>query len=134
MKNKKKAKVIIFSFVVCILMSLFVFVCASDNIMAYLVHQAFVSAGPDTSNWVLENDDYTVIPITTDKTVTFYVQNKAGDVVFTCDKVWRDWDFKSINIDKNNVITADSADVGIYTYMSDDTGTFYLADPIFDDN
>ena len=132
MKYKKKTKIIIISLVACILAGVAAFACFADDIGIYLVHRAFISSTPDTSEWVLENDTYTVVPVITDETVTFYVENKAGKVVFTCEELWRDWDFKSINIDADNVITAYSADVGEYIYKPDEIGSFYLAEPVCD--
>ena len=132
MKNKKITKIIIMSLVSCIIAGVSALIYFADDIGNYFVHRAFISLTPDTSEWVLETDTYTVVPVITDETVTFYVEDKSGEVVFTCEELWRDWDFKSINIDADSVITAYSADVGEYIYKPDEIGSFYLAEPVCD--
>ncbi len=128
-----KKKTIIGIFVGIMILCTSFFILTSDAVGKYFVEQWFISMGPDTSDWVLENDKYTVIPVLTEETVTFYVEDKDGNTLFTCEEIWRDWDFKRIDIDENNVITADSSDVGTYIYKEDGEGSFYLAEPIFDD-
>ncbi len=105
-----------------------------DNLLSSLVTQYFfVDATPDVSEWTLSNEKYTVCPVLTDETITFYVENKNGNIIFAADEIWRDWDFKSLSIDENSVIVADSSDVGTYIYKENGNGSFYLVEPIFDE-
>ncbi len=97
----------------------------------FFTHFMIVNSTPDTSDWILVNDDYTVCPVINNEDVTFYVEDKNGNTVFEADQGWRDWDFKYINIDENNVITVLSGDIGEYIYKTDDKGSFYLSSPIY---
>ena len=97
----------------------------------FFTHFMIVNSTPDTSDWILVNDDYTVCPVINNEDVTFYVEDKNGNTVFEADQGWRDWDFKYINIDKNNVITVLSGDTGEYIYKTNDKGSFYLSSPIY---
>lgn len=128
MKNKKmsKTKKIIISVAVILVLALMIpcVIYAADYAVVFFTHRAIVSSTPDTSDWKLSNDTYTVCPVITEDNVTFYVENKDGEVVFDPHKGWRDWDFKSINIDENNVITAISGDTGEFTYKEDGKGSF----------
>ena len=80
-------------------------------------HKNIISGRPDSSNWVLANDTYKVIP-EIDNNVTFTVVNQQGEVVFTCEESWRSRDFKSLSICDDNTIIADSSDTGkaVYKY------------------
>ena len=130
MKKKKK---IIFSLIIAAVVIILI-PCAIylvDMSVAYMTHRAIISSTPDTTDWALENDYYTVVPVIDEDSVTFYVEDKDGNIVFTCEESWRDWDFKGINIDENNVITADSSDVGAYIYKEDGNGSFYLYSPVY---
>lgn len=95
----------------------------------FFTHFMIVNSTPDTSDWVLVNDDYIVCPVISDDNVTFYVTDKNGNTIFNAEQGWRDWDFKYINIDENNVITALSGDTGEYIYKFDGNGSFYLYSP-----
>ena len=128
MSKKKKIIIAVSAVVILIISSFAIFF--SDPLLNYMFDRFVITMGPDTSDWALENDEYTVIPVLTEETVTFYVENKTGNTVFTCEEIWRDWDFKRIDIDENNIITADSSDLGIFIYKEDENGSFYLVDPI----
>ncbi len=127
--SKKKKIIIAVSVVVTLIISSFV-ILFSDPVLNFMFDRFVIDMGPDTSDWVLKNDKYTVIPVLTEYTVTFYVEDMTGNTVFTCEEIWRDWDFKRIDIDENNIITANSSDLGIFTYEEDENGSFYLVDPI----
>lgn len=77
----------------------------------YVIHSSTISSKPDTSDWVLENDEFTVV-VAIDDTVTFHVENKQGEIVYKGSGEWRSWDFKTINIDNNNTITVVTGDMG----------------------
>lgn len=85
----------------------------------YVYHDLIISSSPIMEGWVLETDKYTVVPVI-DENVSFYVCNKVGETVWSCDRTWRKWDFKSINIDKLYTITVDSADMGEEIYVFSD--------------
>lgn len=82
----------------------------------YAIHNAFINSKPDTTDWVLENDEFTVVANVGD-TVTFHVENKQGAIVYSCAIEWRAWDFKSINIDDNNTITVVTGDMGTQKFQ-----------------
>ena len=124
MKNKR---IFIVGSIVALIISIPCFVYGG----MFFTHFMIINSTPDTSNWILTNDDYTICPVIDDESVTFNVEDKDGNVVFTCEESWRDWDFKRIDIDQNNVITADSSDVGTYIYKEDDNGSFYLYSPVY---
>ncbi len=102
-----------------------------DVSMIFMTHKNNISSTPDTSDWILENEEYKVVPVTEEDSVTFYVEDKNGKVVFEPEQGWRDWDFKYIHIDENSVITALSGDTGEYIYKLNDDGSFYLASPVY---
>lgn len=102
-----------------------------DMSMIYMTHIVSITSTPDSSEWILENKDYTVVPVIDDESVTFYVEDKNGKFIFDSQQSWRDWDFKYINIDENNVITVFSGDTGEYIYKLNDDGSFYLASPVY---
>lgn len=72
------------------------------------------SGKPDTSSWVLENNEFTVVP-TVEKTVSFYIEDKQGNIVYESDE-WRSWDFKTLNIDEKNNVIVYTGDMGIQTF------------------
>ncbi len=77
----------------------------------YGIHSAITSSKPDTSDWVLENDEFTVV-VDIDDMVSFHVENKQGEIVYKCSREWRAWDFKTLNINNNNSITVVTGDMG----------------------
>ena len=77
----------------------------------YSIHSAILSSKPDTSAWVLENDEFTVVSAV-DDTVSFHVENRQGEIVYKCSSEWRSWDFKALNIDDNNTVTVVTGDMG----------------------
>lgn len=79
------------------------------------IHTSLLSSTPDTSKWITQNNEFLIVPII-DSYITFRVENQQGEVVFICNKEWRTWDFKSLNIDSNNVITIATGDMGIEKY------------------
>ncbi len=97
--------------------------------MVFFTHEQIVSSTPDTSAWKLENDEFKIVPVITEDAVTFYVEDKVGNLIFEPEQSWRDWDFKYVNIDENSVITALSGDTGDYIYKLNEDGSFYLASP-----
>lgn len=135
MANKKtsKNKKIIISVATVLIVALMIpcVVFAADYAVMFFTHSAIISSTPDTSEWILENDAYTVVPVIDEDSVTFYVEDKNGDLVFDPKQGWRDWDFKYINLDENSVITALSGDTGEYIYKLDEDGSFYLDSPVY---
>ena len=124
MKNKR---MFIVGLIVAIIISIPCFVYGG----VFVCHFMIINSTPDTSEWILSNDNYTVCPIIDDESVTFCVENKDGDIIFDPEQGWRDWDFKYINIDENNIITAMSGDTGEYIYKPDGNGSFYLSSPVY---
>ncbi len=102
-----------------------------DMSLIFMTHKANVTSTPDSSEWVLENDEHKVVPVIDEDSVTFYVEDKNGKLVFEPGQGWRDWDFKYIIIDENSVITASSGDTGEYIYKLNEDGSFYLASPVY---
>lgn len=123
----KIAKIILSALAVVIVLS------ASAFLALHNIHYDIIDGTPYTADWILENGMYKVVPVITEYDVTFYVEDYNGNLIYEPNQHWRDWDFKSLNIDENNVITAHSADMGIYVYKEDGNGFFYLAEPIFDE-
>lgn len=116
--NKKVCKILI---IVALAVGVSCLVCYGALVCYQLL---IVSATPDSSDWILTNGDYTVCPVIDDDSVTFYVKNKEGKVVFEPEEGWRDWDFKSINIDEENNIVAISGDTGASVYVQDEKDCF----------
>ena len=128
-KNKKIIISLIVVAAVIILIPFAIYV--ADMSLVYMTHIANVTSKPDTSEWVLENDKYKVVPVIDEESITFYVEDKSGKLVFEPGQGWRDWDFKYINIDENSVITALSGDTGEYIYKLNKEGLFYLDSPVY---
>lgn len=82
----------------------------------YGINNAVNVSKPDTADWVLENDEFTVFPVI-DDAVTFYVENKQDEIVYKCSTEWRAWDFKTLNIDDNNTITVVTGDMGTQEFL-----------------
>lgn len=87
-----------------------------SGLSIYVIHSSVLSSKPDTSDWVLENDEFTVV-VAIDDTVTFHVENKQGEIVYKGSGEWRSWDFKTINIDNNNTITVVTGDLGTQEFQ-----------------
>ena len=81
----------------------------------YLIHSFITESKPDISDWALENDEFTVVAVV-DDAVTFHVENRQGEIVYKCSREWREWDFKSLNIDNNNTITIVTGDMGMQEF------------------
>lgn len=87
-----------------------------SGLSIYVIHSSVLSSKPDTSDWVLENDEFTVV-VAIDDTVAFHVENKQGEIVYEGSGEWRAWDFKTINIDNNNTITVVTGDLGTQEFQ-----------------
>lgn len=82
----------------------------------YGINNAVNALKPDTQDWVLENDEFTVVA-DVDDTVSFYVENKQREIVYKCNEGWRAWDFKTLNIDDNNTISVVTGDMGTQEFL-----------------
>lgn len=82
------------------------------------INIGIMSSKPSTTGWILENNEFAIIPVIDDE-VTFYVENKQGKVVFISDMSWRCWDFKSINIDDDSTISIITGDMGTQEFYYD---------------
>lgn len=129
--SKSKKIIISFIIVVAVIVLIPIAIYVTDMSLIYMTHRANVSSTPDSTEWVLENNEYKVVPVIDEVSVTFYVEDKNGKLVFEPEQGWRDWDFKYINIDENSVITALSGDTGEYIYKLNEYGSFYLASPVY---
>lgn len=117
--NKKK--VLIITAIILILIPCLIF--AFDSSVCFF-NDLIVSAELDFSDWKLSNEKYKICPVVNDNSITFYVEDKDGNVVFEAPQSWRTWDFKSINIDDDNIIIADSGDIGSSIYAEDGNGSY----------
>ena len=90
-------------------------------------HNAVVASVSDTSEWILTNDVYNVIPVVDEskKEVSFQVENDKDVIVFDANVSWRLWDFKSIELCENHDIIIVSGDMGEIIYKYND-GTWIL--------
>ena len=59
--------------------------------LLYCAHYEIISSKPDTSDWMLENDKFTVVPTIDDDVdgVTFHIEDKEGNIKYVCDREWR---------------------------------------------
>lgn len=78
------------------------------------VHDAIMESKPDTSQWVLQNEEYEIVPEFEERQVRFHiVEKESGKTVFSTDEGgWRAWDFKRLDIRKNNDIVIITGDMG----------------------
>ena len=106
MKKKKVLIILVISVI-----SLFLIF---NYVLPGLLTNMLFSGKPDTSSWVLENNEFTVVP-TVEKTVSFYIEDKQGNIVYESDE-WRSWDFKTLNIDEENNVMVYTGDMGIQTF------------------
>lgn len=122
MKLKKKpVKIILISILsVCLLL-----ITVNVGCKFYLLHthNQIMNSEPDTSSWILENNNYKIEPEYKDRYISFTVEDKNGDIVFDFNNAsWRAWDFKTISIQKDNDIFIDTGDMGkqIYEYKNNE--------------
>lgn len=118
MKTRKKYYTVIAVLLIIIFLGLAIFVTATNFFVWF--HKEMISCKPNPETWTLSNDSYTVIP-QIDDSVTFEVENKNGEVVYSCKEAWRSRDFKSITIDENNDIKVVSGDTGEVVYEYTDS-------------
>ncbi len=102
-------------FIAIFIASLFCVSLCVSFIFLQAFHREAVSSKPDMNEWNLKNESFSIIPVI-DDTVTFYIEDNQGKIVFSCNKEWRAWDFKSLCINNNNDIVVITGDMGEEKY------------------
>ncbi len=87
-----------------------------DKIILFAGQVAVMNSEIDTSEWVLENQEFKVVPEITDN-VKFKVYDKSNKLVFDYEGEWRRWDFKRITLCDNNDIVIETGDMGTETFV-----------------
>ena len=93
-----------------------------------LFHKAVIS-GAEYSEYSETNGDFTIRtrPVES-KRISFTVENKDGECVWSCPDSWRLYDFKGVHFTDGNDIEAVSGDVGIsqYKYRAKDGADVWI--------
>lgn len=123
MKNpgsKKKVKKIV-PIIVIIVAVLFIIL----NVVPIIFHYASIESASkyayETADEIIENDEYVikknVYEVEGMTFLSFYVEDKAGNRVFSSTEEWRAWDFEGIEfVPGSNDIRVLSSDVGESLY------------------
>lgn len=115
-----------------IFLSVISFICVSFAIF-FSINRSIVSSKPDTSEWVLSNENFVVVPEESE-TISFHIEDKQKRIVFICEKEWRKWDFKFLGIDKDSNITISTADMGDEYYRYNGETWIYNSESTGDGN